>query len=529
MADVYYSETVNNTVHFTNEPKVGWTKYSYPTLTPTMGGNKAIIDLYDDKFILPENARRMFCGATNTTFNDTDKWVLAATTNVSELFRQCPNLVSVDMSTWGMSTVVDASYMFAMCPSLKYVNMKGWQPFLLSNVVGMFFHDELLEEIDVDPNTDWTQWHRLGADQTAYMFSGCVSLPKYTSALEDINTNQSRYINNTTDIGVFKAYPITYHVRWLRWSGPGALPLYEEDVEKGKTPVYVGDTPTKPGIGSYNYIFDHWDPTPAALNDDQDYMPIFRTVSSNTYTITFYDNEMDKVLWTTVVPEGETPVYGGETPTVPDGADPWYNYTFTGWTPSLAPATQDKTYTTVYRKTDAYYTVKWMNWNGSLYYSQTVRAGQAPEYSGTTPTRASDYYCTYTFKYFTDQKGSRAGSSILYDTDYVAQYDETPIIYLRTFDTDGHGYTPSPNRGTYGTVFNRPFPDPFDDGEYVFVDWYADSNRTTLFDFSTPLVERQIVYGKYTTFNQTGAAIYVKENDVWYKVLYPVIKDGGRE
>ena len=87
-------------------------------------------------------------------------------------------------------------------------------------------------------------------------------------------------------------------------------------------------------------------------------MPIFRTVSSNTYTITFYDNEMDKTLYTTVVAEGETPVYGGPTPTVPDGADPWYNYTFTGWTPSIVPATQDTTYTTVYRKTDAYYTVK---------------------------------------------------------------------------------------------------------------------------------------------------------------------------
>ena len=55
-----------------------------------------------------------------------------------------------------MSTVTDASYMFAMCHSLKYVNMKGWAPFLLSNAVGMFFDDDLLEEIDVDPNTDWT-------------------------------------------------------------------------------------------------------------------------------------------------------------------------------------------------------------------------------------------------------------------------------------------------------------------------------------------------------------------------------------
>ena len=526
-ADVYYSPKENNEVHFSNEPVPGWTKYVPYSSYETLGGAIVIIDLYDGKFELPYDATQLFLGAGNTTFNDTDKWVTFGTVSMNAMFRQCLNLTSIDMSTWDVTLVQDMSYMFAQCHSLEYINIKGWDIQSLMATKLMFYLDESLSTIDADPNTDWTEYHRISSDNSSFMFAYCSSLPGYTSAMENIETNHIAYANNTEDYGLFKQYPRTHTVTWYHEDGYN--PYYSEEVAEGTVPVYTGPTPTKPSIGTYNYIFDGWSPTPTAIYDDAEYRARFRSVSSEKFTITFYDNVLRKTLQETEYGYGETPVYEGETPSIPDDADPWRNYTFTGWSPTIVPATADATYETVYTTADAYYTVNFYNWNGVLLKTvNNVKAGTVVEYDGPTPTRPADVRNTYEFKYFLDQKGQRDGGSILYDTEFVAEFTPTPIMYRRIFSANGHGTAPGGNRGAYGTVFPRPFPDPFDDGEWVFVDWYKEDTCRNLFDFSEPIRGEETVYAKWVLFSTLDASMYIKENGEWKEVTYMLIKDGGR-
>ena len=67
---------------------------------------------------------------------------------------------------------------------------------------------------------------------------------------------------------------------------------------------------------------------------------IFLVIRSYTVTWLNYDNSE---LGTTTVQYGATPSYDGETPTKPEDAN--NTYTFSGWTPAVAPVTGDVTYT----------------------------------------------------------------------------------------------------------------------------------------------------------------------------------------
>ena len=45
-----------------------------------------------------------------------------------------------------------------------------------------------------------------------------------------------------------------------------------------------------------------------------------------------------------------------------------------------------------------YYKITWENWDGTVLDTDTVKAGQVPEYTGNKPTRPADSNYTYTFK-----------------------------------------------------------------------------------------------------------------------------------
>ena len=85
-----------------------------------------------------------------------------------------------------------------------------------------------------------------------------------------------------------------------------------------------------------------------------------------------FKNYDGTVLQTSTVECGETPSYTGAMPT--REKDVMYDYDFAGWTPTVAEATGDQTYTATYNQTKRQYTVTWFV-DGKQIDSKSVAAG----------------------------------------------------------------------------------------------------------------------------------------------------------
>ena len=149
------------------------------------------------------------------------------------------------------------------------------------------------------------------------------------------------------------------------------------------------------------------------------------TVSGMTPIITYYTirflNWNGEVLQSSKVAEGEMPVYTGATPT--RAGENQYTYTFTGWSPAIVAATANADYTAQYDAA-AHYTIRFLNWDGTVLQSELLKEGAMPTYKGTTPTHAESDNYTYTF---TGWKPEIV--SVTANADYTAQYDSLAVQY----------------------------------------------------------------------------------------------------
>ena len=125
---------------------------------------------------------------------------------------------------------------------------------------------------------------------------------------------------------VVKSTPVATHtVTWVDADG-NELEV-DRGVRKGTQASYDGATPTKAGDAQYSYTFKGWDVEPGAVTGDVTYTAQFdQTV--NSYKVVWL-NEDGTELESDTVKYGDTPVYGGATPT--KASDDKYSYTFAGW------------------------------------------------------------------------------------------------------------------------------------------------------------------------------------------------------
>ena len=131
------------------------------------------------------------------------------------------------------------------------------------------------------------------------------------------------------------------------------------------------------------------------------------------------------------VPLGEMPTYSGVTPT--KAPDAQYTYTFTGWTPELAPVSGDVTYTATFATEINTYTVVWKNGDTVLETDSGVPYGTVPTYDGATPEKAADNAHEYVFIGWSPEVSPVTQNSI-----YVAEFASTENKHVVTFyDDDG--------------------------------------------------------------------------------------------
>lgn len=237
-----------------------------------------------------------------------------------------------------------------------------------------------------------------------------------------------------------------YTIQFLNYNG--SL-LQSSQVEYGVMPEYTGATPVRPSNAQYNYMFDAWTPEITIVTKDANYTATF-TSFIRQYKVTFLD-------WDGTQLSEQVVDYGGAAvaPTAPtrDG------YTFIGWDKDFSNIKSDLIVTAQYKQNIVYYTVTFLDWDGSELHVEQVEEGKNAVGPTTNPTREG-----YTFIGW-----SKPITNITSNLTVIAQYEQNKIYYTVTFlDWDGTElYVEQVEEGKDAV---GPTSNPIREG-YIFIGW----------------------------------------------------------
>lgn len=255
----------------------------------------------------------------------------------------------------------------------------------------------------------------------------------------DGNKQNPRVIENVTGTMSFTAIfaKDTFRVVFNDYAGHA---VFTDSVAYLDTPVYGGETPTKPSDAQYDYTFYGWSPNIGPISGDQTYNPEF-TQTLRQYTVTFvnYDGAM---LQQTTEDYGTTPQYTYATPTKSDDAQ--YTYTFSGWDLEISPVTGDQTYTAQYESTVRQYEITFLNEDGTLFYRAEFDYGEMPQ-TPTLPTKEADAQHSYTFAGWSPTPTAVTGA-----TSYTATFSSEVITYSLTVTSDDSDHGTVTGTGVFG-------------------------------------------------------------------------------
>ena len=196
-----------------------------------------------------------------------------------------------------------------------------------------------------------------------------------------------------------------------------------------------------------------------------------------------------------------------EVPTKEDTAELSYIFT-NNWLPDIKFADGDATYTAQYDAVGRKYTVKFLNFDGSLLQASEVEYGSMPSYNGATPMNTDSIQYDYTFVGWSPELELVTG-----DATYTATFTESIKKYTVIWQNwDGavlekdvgvdHGDIPIYNGAT-------PIKLSTDETEYIFVGWTPQiSGAVADVTYTATFAEKTRKY-KITWLNEDGSVIDV--------------------
>lgn len=241
--------------------------------------------------------------------------------------------------------------------------------------------------ITATPATGWfvLEWLKNG-EKYLGVGSESISIPAEESALFTINF-------------IINSYKLTLNAENGRIIGGTSGNYYEHG-----TPLILRAVPDA------GYKFVKWsdgvtdDTRTVTISSAVTYTAIFERL---TYRVRWYNENGSNLLETDpAVPYGTMPEYNGATPTKAETDQ--YKYTHIGWnvnpttsgTVELTAVVDNIDYYARFSSTEKGYTVKWVNYDGTvLETDRLVPNGNPPDYNGTEPTKpdSEDGKYTYTF------------------------------------------------------------------------------------------------------------------------------------
>lgn len=164
-------------------------------------------------------------------------------------------------------------------------------------------------------------------------------------------------------------------------------------------------------------------------------------------------------------------------------------------------------YTTNNNINDTFYTIIFENYDGNILETVKVKKGEVPYYSKGTPTRDEDELYSYTFTGW--YPNIIAATTDQY---YVAQYKKIDLpTFTVTFDANGGDFD-GESMITYTVKKNNKIASPTSptNKNYDFAGWTTSKNATTLWDFSSDIVNKNITL--YAKWEEKEAVIMSVEN-----------------
>ena len=286
--------------------------------------------------------------------------------------------------------------------------------------------------------------------------------------------------NKTTKQFEIKHTPIVYTVTFVN---EGTV-IKTQNVNRGDNATAPAN-PTKAADAQYTYTFSKWDKDFTGVRSNLTVNAVY-TKTVNKYTVTFKD-------WDDSIISTQTVAYGSAA-TAP--ANPTRTgYTFSKWDKDFSNITGALTVKAQY--TINTYTVKFVNWDGSVIETQQVTYGSGATTPSTTPTRPADAQYTYTFN-----KWDKSYSKITSNLTVTATYLQTVNVYTVKF-VDHNGKALSTQNVEYGKAATAPSNPVRSDG-WIFIGWDTDAyknvkgNTTVTAQFKDDNVYLMGVTGSWT-------------------------------
>lgn len=231
--------------------------------------------------------------------------------------------------------------------------------------------------------------------------------------------------------------------------------LVPTDVEKTSTP-------------QHEYEFIGWDATFNNITSDTVINARY-IQSARSYEVKFFvDDTCVKSI---------SVLYGSsvEAPTQPSKApDGGFTYEFEGWDNDFDNIVEDTTVNAIFKKITHTYSVQYVNWDGTVLYTDSVESSGKSSYVGDTPVREANDKYTYEF---TGWSNEDALDNITYSFVVYAQFEEVIRTYTVTFNY-GHGLTKVLADVPYGTDLtdSEEIPTNVDKTstkqyDFTFIDW----------------------------------------------------------
>jgi len=236
----------------------------------------------------------------------------------------------------------------------------------------------------------------------------------------------SAVTGNVTYTAQFFRATQTYEVIWK--NADGTTLETDSSVPFGAVPKYDGAEPTQAADAQYTYTFDKWSPTVSAVTGNITYTAQYST-TVNKYMVT-WKNDNGDVLKSEVLAYGAMPTFDG---TPAKAATAQYTYTFAGWDNTPAAVTGDATYTATYTSQVNNYTIKWIDWDGTVLKEETLPYGTMPV-APANPTRPE--HDGYTFDFL---QWDEVITIVTRDVTYQALYtSNAPAYQIVWVDENGN-------------------------------------------------------------------------------------------